>query len=222
MNRVEIYEGTPFKEPLRFEMFTEINGFYVFYSRPDLLVRIMKPTPSHIETDERVRLLAGRAKHWREFGKYPGIHVPQFYIVAGEPIDDTFDGVKMKEALYLVVERINGKNLEEIAIKDNPKRANKLEDMCCGLIDYLSDRYKDGGLYLFDQRIDQYVYGTTEKDQEPKVYWVDLDWEAARFSPHDLPDIEYMIHQLEDKSLMKFNKARRRIKAFKSHIDRDK
>lgn len=215
----EIYEGSPFNQPLVYERFKNGRGFFVPLNHDDLVVRIARPTHPEIDPEERRRALNVRAGLWREFGTYDGLNVPNFWLVAGNPTGagGSFNGVPMEENLYIVTEWINGTSLDDIQALDDPQRAAKLEAMCCGLIHYFSDKYHNHGSFLSDQKLEQYVYGSTTKNPEPKVYWVDLDWEMGEFSNwltmnSFIPDIWDMIQELEKKGATKFSVARTKLR----------
>ncbi|OGE22764.1 hypothetical protein A2688_02160 [Candidatus Daviesbacteria bacterium RIFCSPHIGHO2_01_FULL_38_8] len=228
----EIYKGSPFNQPLKYEKFSDENhrGFFVPINRRDLVVRTMRPTPLQTN-DERRRYLNIRADLWREFSSYEGVRVAPFSLVAGMPTGGTFNGVPTGESLYVVTEKVDGPSLDNIGFSSDPCRAEDFEAFCVGLAKYFTDKYRDGGYYLSDQKIDQYVYGGTKSNPKPGVHFVDLDWEMGSINPEDPYDLDSwmfrgyigfvadMIDHLEARCGTNFARARTEFKLFQEALD---
>lgn len=218
----EIYTRSPFNQPLisgRFE-----NGRYFIKPklREDLVVKILYTSRSSTPDVSRKELLV-RVGMWQEFDTFPGLRIPQFNIVLGEATYPSFDEAPPKN-LYIVRERIYGSDLSCLKAEDNPERTKKLEEMCCGLADYFSAKFANGGPYMSDQKLEQYVYGHTASDSVDRVYWVDLDWSMGESNPADqsnhgnwflresiVPIMVKMLEAIEKKCKTRFPLARNKM-----------
>ncbi len=103
---------------------------------------------------------------WLEFGSYPGIKVPQF-----TPYSDFF----------VIVDLVSGETLKEKDFSADPQAPQVVGKFLGALVDYASDKYHNGGVYLSDQKAEQYMYGTTSGETSPNIYFVDLDYERGIF-----------------------------------------
>src|SRR3989344_1032238 len=154
----ELYERTPFREPLRKmhpnsarQIFVAEDGGYVV--RPEIW-------GSAPPVDD---LKIARYLH-AELEMNYGIAVPRYDIVLGPtPIEGT-------NAAYLVVDKIEGTELINAWIDDGIIRT-----FVYSLLEYHIDKYQNGGFSLNDIGINQYVYGVAPGQSEKRIYLVDID-----------------------------------------------
>lgn len=111
---------------------------------------------------------------WTEFGGYPGIKIPQF-----TPYSNFF----------VVADLIEGETLKEKDFSADPQAPPIVGRFLGSLVDYASDKYHNGGVYISDQKAEQYMYGVAPGESDPRVFFVDLDYERGVFdakNPYDL------------------------------------
>jgi len=78
------------------------------------------------------------------------------------------------DKVYTVVDKIKGKHFEEI--ENSAEVLSAVEKLYIAVAKYFLDKYKEGGLSLFDiNGQSQYVYGKKVGDLENKIYLVDTD-----------------------------------------------
>ncbi|OGH14050.1 MAG: hypothetical protein A3H50_03335 [Candidatus Levybacteria bacterium RIFCSPLOWO2_02_FULL_37_10] len=154
----ELYERTPFREKLRrlpngnnSILFTPENSEYIV--RPE----IQGGAPP---VDD---LKIARSLH-AELEMNCGIAVPRCDIVLGPtPIEGA-------NAAYLVVDKVAGVGLEVADIDDETIRT-----FVSSLLKYHIDKYQNGGYFLSDIGINQYLFGSAPGKSDRRIYLVDID-----------------------------------------------
>lgn len=109
---------------------------------------------------------------WKELGSYKGINLPKYQPVVGKFNED--DRVWF---LFVLAEKVKGENLAHKFFTEEEKTRFRpqFEALFDSLVQYSCDKATQGGNYFYDQKLDQYVLGTTTNDPNEKVYLVDLD-----------------------------------------------
>ena len=119
-----------------------------------------------------------------------GLNVPPTYFVTGD--DET--GVPR---LFQLTEKVEGKDLLDLT--DNGELmaevADQFNELIRNLLSYIKQNYDKKAVFPDDVfRLDQYVWGKTDKDTEPKLYLIDTD---PHISPH--PDYDNrIVYMLDD------------------------
>lgn len=101
---------------------------------------------------------------------------------------DPLDGV---DKMMLITEKVTGVPLPEMLqhAPSDPKLAEQISAWLDGSSKYLLDKSRTGGDFLFDFRLQQYMYGVTPSaPDEPRVYDVDLDMFFEHFGGMATPD----------------------------------
>ncbi len=112
---------------------------------------------------------------WTEFGCFQGIRVPRFTAYRN---------------FFVVVDFVEGESLDKKQFTgENPEENITIGRFLGSLADYADDKCHNGGVYLSDQKPQQYMYGTTIQESSPGVYFVDLDYEMGVIDPEDLYDL---------------------------------
>lgn len=117
---------------------------------------------------------------WREFGSYPGIRVPNFIPYSN---------------FFVVVDFVEGETLDKKQFQQNSEEILLIRSFLDSLVNYTADKCHNGGLYLSDQKTEQYMYGTTQKDNRPGVYFVDLDYEMVEINPEKPSGVGMLIRR---------------------------
>lgn len=100
-----------------------------------------------------------------------GINVPPTYFVTGNDEAGT-------PWLFQLTEKVDGKDL--LILSDSgelkPEMADELNELIINLLDYIKQNYDNKAIFPDDVfRLDQYVWGKTDKDTEPKLYLIDTE-----------------------------------------------
>lgn len=111
-------------------------------------------------------------KLWHEFGSYRGINLPRYQPVVGKFNEDS-----RSFYLFVIMEKVSGDNLEYRSFSESEKNLlyPQFETLFDSVVKYSCDKSTKGGYYFYDQKLEQYVLGTTANDPEKKIYFVDLD-----------------------------------------------
>lgn len=121
-----------------------------------------------------------------------GLNVPPTYFVSG----DDEAGVP---CLFQLTEKVDGKDL--LLLSDNgelkAEMADQFNELIRNLLSYIKQNYDNKAIFPDDVfRLDQYVWGKTDKDTEPKLYLIDTD---THISPHPNYEnrIAYMLNDIK-------------------------
>ncbi|RJQ38046.1 hypothetical protein C4559_02375 [Candidatus Microgenomates bacterium] len=177
MSESEVYRKAPFNQPIIMEPMASGKLMAVFKDNPDLVIRKLTPKLGVFGLKDQKKEIKDVVGAWKNFGRF--VKVPEFNTVLGE--DD--EGY----AFYVVVDRVKEKNLEEMVLnpEEKPEFEAKLNGMFCSLIDYSEDISKNGGPYMWDQILKQYVYDSTRSNPSKEFYFVDLGRETYFYDPKD-------------------------------------
>ena len=119
-----------------------------------------------------------------------GLNVPPTYFVTG----DDEAGVP---CLFQLTEKVDGKDLWFLSDNNElpPEMADEFNELIRNLLNYIKQNYDKRVIFPDDVfRLDQYVWGKTDKDTKPKLYLIDTD-------PHISPHPNYnnkIIYMLDD------------------------
>lgn len=106
---------------------------------------------------------------WTEFGSYPGLRVPNFVPYSN---------------FYVVVNWIEGERLDLKKFdRNNPKETGVVGSFLGSLVDYSAYKFYNGGVYISDQKAEQYMYRKSDGHEGEGVYFVDLDYERGVIDP---------------------------------------
>lgn len=132
----------------------------------------------------------------------------------------------------VVVQKIQGILLADTVLQGNNFLAS-INGLCGGLMRYAQDKFENGGEYLLDMQLKQFMWGRRRTDKEDKPYFVDLDPRIGVYNPERpgdkihfiqaLPvDIGEMILSFESKYGKGSISARKDFQIFTSKILQDK
>lgn len=173
---LEIFSGK-----IKRKSFGRRNPVGILEDDPSKVVRNLYPFRDLPEAEAHDRYLKVIGA-WREYRTYPGIRVPLF-----TPYRD----------YMVVVNLVNGESLDYKEFsKDEPEAPEVMGQFLDSLIDYTSDKYHNGGFYISDQKVEQYMYGVSGDDQDSGVYFVDLDFEIGRVDPDAHYDLEHLLSKV--------------------------
>ncbi len=169
-------------------------------------------------------------QRWQKFTQQSGIRIPNPMPVFGE------GSIGSKTCMfYVVVEKVEGVNLHDYFFENKNEQDLVLINKFFGnLADYAGLIYKRGGDFLSDQKLEQYVIGTTARTQERDIYFVDLDREHGTYDIADRKSssnfrffefvgrICFMLQLLEAQcGGIKFEEAREKFIRFLNNIPDD-
>lgn len=164
---------------------------------------------------------------WQRFTEQSGIKIPNPLPVFGER--SIGSNICM---FYVVVDKVEGVNLRNYFFEDKSEADLRLINQLFGnLADYAALIYQQGGDFLSDQKLEQYVIGTTARSQARDIYFVDLDREHGTYNIANRKDsnnfcffefvgrISLMMSLLEAQcGRVKFEEARDRFARFLDSI----
>jgi hypothetical protein len=149
---------------------------------------------------------------YKELGEQYNIPVPVEFFIGKDNNDHN--------AIYSVTDRVHGNNLfhQDFTSPENIELIEKLDDLFVSLISYLRSKLNTNDYYLTDIYKDsQYVYGTTSKDSDPRIYLVDAEplfYKGRGEIYRHLFNLSNTITIYEETQNTKFGKAREAISAF--------
>jgi hypothetical protein len=146
---------------------------------PSKLVRDLYPFRYPQVTDHSRQRYSEVINAWTEFGSYPGLRVPDFV-----PYSDFYVVVNWVEGERLDLKKFDNKNSEE---------AKVVGGFLGSLVDYSADKFHNGGVYVSDQKTEQYMYGESDGHQGEGVYFVDLDYERGVIDPKSYNTLDLSI-----------------------------
>ena len=121
-----------------------------------------------------------------------------------------------KQVVYSVVDKIEGKHLEDVEVTS--ESLEKVKDLYSSVAKYFLDKYKEGGLYLWDlNNQSQYIYGSKNNDELEKVYLIDTDIWLNNSMVGMFLVIEWLtrhMSEVEEHFSTKFKEARNYINQF--------
>jgi hypothetical protein len=121
-----------------------------------------------------------------------GINLPPTYFVTG----DDEAGVPW---LFQLTEKVDGKDLLSLSEKGELKieMADEINKLIINLLEYIKQNYDSRAVFPDDVfRLDQYVYGKTAKDVEPKLYLIDTDPHISPYPEYE-DKIVYVLHDIK-------------------------
>lgn len=147
---------------LHFDTFNVIRGLK---DHPNVVVREFFSSKSTEDFAQRRRFWDEQVTIMTQRGV---IHRPQVeFVKAQNPAGH--------EVYYAVSERVEGKNFDAFTDEELIQNLDVVEGYLLTMIEYYAHCIEHGGEYLQDLGRGQFVYGKTERDEEDKLYIVDLD-----------------------------------------------
>lgn len=177
----KIFKGTPFDRPIVWREFSRGEREGDFKILPVLQGRnkVIRRFPLYrFKENPQQEVLTAWAV-FNEFGSYPNLNVPKFSIVQG-----LFGEDDIHQPYLFIVDLIKGKNLvaKNFSTRERGEATEVLSGFLGSFINYAEDKYKNGGLYPSDQLYLQYVYGKAPREDQNRVYFVDLDFYFDMFN----------------------------------------
>lgn len=223
---MEILKSTPFRNPVVANGLTAEHPRIREIQDTGFLLRQYDLTSNPRYSGKILQDCKEAISRWKRIGTYEGIMLPSF-----SPVIGSMDG--QNPSLFIVTERIKGKNLETTTLNtsESPQAKILFNDLIVSLTDYSQDVFLRRGAYLSDQNLSQYVYGKS-CDGKEGVYFVDFGLEY-----HSLPEnrghhdensyffaqymhaILIMLEQLEEKVGEPLVAARLKLARFLNSID---
>lgn len=185
-------------------------------SRPDKLVREWRVNPikEKKDVDRRIAEMRKDMKVFDNIRDHYGIDVVKTELVLG--------GDRKNPKMYMVVDKIYGKNLEEIE-KLPDHTAEVLDQLFASMIQYYFDIYKNGGDYWEDVGNYQIVYGHKYGEDRDNFYIVDVEPRVYNYNEHSAGQNSLLFRRFEHLiadlgSLLEQNKFTMPVKFVKSRI----
>ncbi len=132
--------------------------------RSDKIVRMISP-PEDFEAE--MKAVANSKRYYDEMRETYGIPVVDIDVVAGKH-------ERGGKTLYVIVDRIQGKNLYEVE-RLTPALQAELAKLFANLARYYSAMFEQKRPYWFDIQPHQFVYGHKVNEKENHAYLVDVD-----------------------------------------------
>lgn len=164
----------PERSPFRFLIDAGLTGSQntvkqIVPTRPDLIIRSNSEGESY-SLDDAKQLQS----EFDLLEKDYGIKIPLVNVVLGQGLAES--------ELFIVVERVNGENLEEAFKHPTPDLIDKYQAVCICLSRYMVDKVSPKKPYLMDiTSLSNFVYGTLHHDTEPEIYLIDLEYSFTDF-----------------------------------------
>lgn len=187
------FEGrTPFREVLQK---TELRDFiHAIKSRPDKIIRVLrerrngdKDFSDFINKENKNEVIEEYRRGKELFDRLRtqyNIPVPDFDVVFGET-------EKEKIAAFVIVDRIEGEDLEDIMEHPKDEQAPEMEmwrrvdEVFANLVRYCADAYAQGGEYLSDiTESRQWRWGHRVGEGNNNLWIVDVDPIFSRYDPN--------------------------------------
>ncbi len=112
---------------------------------------------------------------FRELADF-GVSTPPIWAVVGR-------GEDASSGAFIVTLRVQGHPLSE-GSRSSKIAAMATEELCCALARYDHYKFRSGGDYLVDMKIENFVFGSLSgRSGRPIVYWIDHDPVYATFDP---------------------------------------
>lgn len=151
---------------------SEISSDHKFFEssdRPNKIIRVedgKELIKKHKGKFELIELVEEAKKLYTELEEKYGIIVPAEFFIGKDKTGN--------DVIYSVVDKIEGKRFEDIEKTDEDIK--KVEALYTSVAKYLLDKFKEGGLYLWDICGEsQYIYGKKVGEDEDKIYLIDTD-----------------------------------------------
>lgn len=182
-------EEHPFRgnlEPIRYNL-TQIKELK---SRPDKLVREwrVESIKDREDVDRRIAEIKKDMEVFDTIRDNYGIDVVKTELVLG--------GYKANPKMYLVVDKIFGKDLDKIE-KLPDDTAEVLDQLFASMVQYYFDIYKNGGNYWWDFGINQIVYGHKYGEDKDKFYVVDVEPRVYNYNKHSAAQNELLFGRFQ-------------------------
>lgn len=151
------------------EMHMEYHKFFELKNEPNKIIRVESSDElktKHNNKLEIAELVEIASRLYKELEEKYGIFVPTDFFVGKDK--------EGKDVVFSVVDKISGKHLGEV--EKSKEAAAQVESLYTSVAKYFLDKYKDGGLYLWDICGEsQYIYGRKSNGNEDKIYLIDTD-----------------------------------------------
>lgn len=177
----EVFVDVPFSSPVVFKLFGnkhhgDPGGQWALRDRPVVLRRF----PEYVfDKKDPVTEMHRLESTYRRFGALEYLKVPQFLTVR---VNCFPDEARLKP-YYMMVEEIQGKNLQDVGMLHGRERDEAIRVFNHAYEDfaqYARSLYETGGSFDSDQMTHNYVYGKGWHDEEPRLYYVDLELKGLR------------------------------------------
>jgi hypothetical protein len=175
------------------------NTLYELENNPNRIIRI-----DHRNTEKfNVVELAQMAKDlYGELNEKYGINVPASFFVGKDKYG--------KEAIYSVVDKIDGKPL--CYVEKNEEVVEKTKKLYASLAKYFFDKFQNSGDFLWDLcKTSQYVYGKKPGEVKNEIFFVDTDLRFHNTKTDLYNEVLYLteyIVKIEEQFGIKLNEAR--------------
>lgn len=147
----------------------KISKFYESKDYPGKIIRVEDFNELLNRHDNKIsvpELVDIAKKLYTELGEKYGIVAPVTFSIEKNN--------KGEDVVCSIVDKIKGEHFENINNQED--LLNKVEKLYSSIAEYFLDKYKEGGLYIWDINGEsQYLYGKKEGDTEDKIYIVDTD-----------------------------------------------
>lgn len=189
----------------------KIGKFYESKDLPNKIIRVENSADLLGNHDNKMGLpeLVETVKGlYKELDKKYGIIAPaQFFIEKNN---------KGEDVACSVVDKIKGEHFEKFG--NHEDLSHKVEKLYASIANYFFDKYKEGGLYIWDINGEsQYIYGKKEGDKENNIYLIDTDIWLSK-SREDMSMSFYWLARhmsgLENHFGIQFKEARNLINKF--------
>ncbi|MFA5831153.1 MAG: hypothetical protein WC878_04980 [Candidatus Paceibacterota bacterium] len=132
-----------------------------------------------MDIHERAEYLQEQVNEFKKIvGEY-GIRMAKTdYVIGTDPEEN-------RPAIFGVTERIEGENLEKMAVLDK-ETAEKVDDLYAKLIACFTESYLKNFYFWFDPKNEQFVFGKAQRDEKPDIYLVDVDPNIVKWDNQEL------------------------------------
>jgi len=166
----ENFEFTPFIRPLKPLNETEFRNYLKqLEGRQDKIIRTKQQFGSLKDAHEKLPEYLEAKKLFNELREKYNIESPKMEAVVGE--------LDYYVTLFIVVDKIEGRGLltDKFSVGERPAASKAIDGFYAGLIEYYTDKYKNGGNYLSDLRGMNFMYGHKAGEKRDRPYVVDVD-----------------------------------------------
>lgn len=187
------------------------NKFYELKDNPNKIIRAVSFDELLYEYDNKItipELVETAKKLYKELEE-------KYEIVA--PVDFTTSKDKDgKNVVCSITDKIEGQSLEKV--EKSEEFINKVEKLYSSVVKYFLDKFKSGGLYVWDINGEsQYIYGKKIGDKEEQIYLIDTDIRLSK-NKNDMYLSVYWLARhmtsLEHRLGVQFQEARNSINEF--------
>lgn len=148
---------------------SDFQKFYEMKDNPNKIIRVEHFDELRIKHDCKLKipeLVEAAKKLFKELDEKYGIHCSVDFAIGKDK--------EGNDVVFSTTDRIEGDPIGEVHMSE--EFLNKLKKSYAGIAKYFLDKFKEGGLYIWDINGEsQYVYGKKLGDTENNIYLVDTD-----------------------------------------------